>query len=127
MLSDRLPLGVSSPTLTGTFIVIGSQDTLSLHPVSEVVSALPQSDLLLLSCKLPQGALNALDVTPYPAQKGTAIRAHFVTHREPMESGWSPWIGDTWGKWAQGKVLGYRDFAGRETEVSEFGFYVRAL
>jgi hypothetical protein len=108
--------------LTGTFIVIGSQDTLALHPVSEVVSALPRSDLILLSCKLPQGALNALDVSPYPAHKGTAVRAHFVTHREPVEPGWSSWVGDTWGKWAQGKVLGYRDFAGRETEVSGLGF-----
>lgn len=55
----------------------------TLHPVSEVVPALPRSDLLLLSCKLPRGALSTLDVSPYPAHKGMAIRAYFVTHREP--------------------------------------------
>ncbi len=26
-------------------------------------------------------------------------------------------VGDTWGRWEAGRVLGYRDFAGRETEV----------
>jgi len=88
-----------------------------VYPVSRVVSALPRSDLLLLSCPLPRGAVNTLPVSPYPAHKDTVIDAHFVSHDKPAENGWNLWVGDTWGKWQQGKVLGYRDFAGRETEV----------
>lgn len=59
-----------------------------------------------------------LPVSPYPVQRETtAIRAHFVTHERPQETGWTPWVGGTWSKWVRGTVFGYRDFAGRETEV----------
>ncbi|KAF9560208.1 hypothetical protein CPC08DRAFT_708260 [Agrocybe pediades] len=105
---------------TGTFILTGSSDSLKVYPVSKVVSALPRSDLLLLSCPLPQGAVNTLPISPYPAHRDTAIDAHFVSHDKPKESGWAPWVGDTWGKWHEGKVLGYRDFAGRETEPGTY-------
>ncbi|KAF8971582.1 hypothetical protein BDZ97DRAFT_1252714 [Flammula alnicola] len=105
---------------TGTFVVTGSREALGVFPVSRVVSALPRSDLILLSCAVPPGNLNTLPVSPYPAHKGTAIRAHFVTHEKPDEAGWSPWIGGTWGKWHEGKVLGYRDFAGRETKPGTY-------
>jgi hypothetical protein len=104
--------------LSGSFIVTGFGDSLQVFPVSRVVSALPRSDLMLLSCEVPEGALNTLPVSPYPAHRDTDIEAHFVTHEKPVNDGWSPWITDTWGKWHQGKVLGYRDLAGREAEVS---------
>jgi len=91
-----------------------------VHPVSDVVSALPRSDLLLLSCKVPPGTINTLPVSPYPAHEDTSILAHFVNHKKPSGSGWHPWVGDTWGKWVKGKVLGYRDFAGRETKPGTY-------
>ena len=81
------------------------------------MSALPRSDLLLLSCAIPVGKIHTLPISPYPAQGGTPIRAHFIRYQKPSESSWTPWIGDTWGSWVQGKILGYRDFAGRETQV----------
>lgn len=83
-----------------------------------MVSALPRSDLILLSCSIPPGRLDSLPVSPYPAHGGARIRAHFVRHKKPDDFGWTPWIGDTWGKWHEGTIIGYRDFAGRETEVS---------
>lgn len=103
---------------SGTFILTGLGDSVIVHPVSDVVSALPRSDLLLLSCKVPPGTINTLPVSPYPAHEDTSILAHFVNYKKPSGSGWHPWVGDTWGKWVKGKVLGYRDFAGRETKVS---------
>ncbi|KDR84751.1 hypothetical protein GALMADRAFT_287378 [Galerina marginata CBS 339.88] len=105
---------------TGTFIVAGSSDSVKVHPVSRVVSALPRSDLLLLSSRLPPDTVNTLPVSPYPAHKETPVRAHFVSHQKPAGPGWTPWIGDTWGKWQIGKILGYRDFAGRETEPGTY-------
>lgn len=103
---------------TGSFIVTGSGAAVEVYPVSRVLSALPRSDLILLSCPLPPNAMNSLPLSPYPAHKDTPIRAHFVAQEKPDDSGWMPWIGGTWGKWHHGKVLGYRDFAGREMEVS---------
>jgi len=103
---------------SGTFILVGSGDSMTVHPVPDVVSALPRSDLLLLSCHVPPGTVNTLPVSPYPAHEDASILAHFVSHKRPSESGWHPWVGDTWGKWVKGKVLGYRDFAGREAKVS---------
>lgn len=111
-----MPTQVSS-TKSGSFIVTGSGDSVGVFPVSRIVSALPRSDLILLSCQVPDGVLNTLPVSPYPAHRDTAIEAHFVAHARPAGDGWNPWIADTWGKWHQGKVLGYRDFAGREAEV----------
>lgn len=105
---------------SGTFILVGSGDSLTAHPVSDVVSALPRSDLLLLSCKVPLGTLNTLPVSPYPAHEDASILAHFVSHKKPGDSGWHPWVGDTWGKWVKGKLLGYRDFAGRETKPGTY-------
>jgi hypothetical protein len=61
--------------------------------------------------------IRTLPISPYPARPQTPIRAHFVTDRWPDESGWKPWVGGLWSKWVHGTVLGYRDFAGRETEV----------
>ncbi|KAJ3508060.1 hypothetical protein NLJ89_g5963 [Agrocybe chaxingu] len=107
--------------LSGTFVVAGTGDTLTAYPVSRVVSCLPISDLLLLSCSIPPGVVNTLPVSPYPAHQDTAIRAHFVLYDELQAGkGWRPWVGDSWGKWVKGKVLGYRDFAGRETHPGTY-------
>ncbi|KAF9480437.1 hypothetical protein BDN70DRAFT_805285 [Pholiota conissans] len=106
---------------SGTFVVAGRGSALKVFPVSRVVSALPRSDLLLLSCALPEGMVRTLPVSPYPAHAGTAIRAHFVAHDTLRTTeGWNEWIGDTWGKWEAGRVVGYRDFAGRETEPGTY-------
>ena len=38
--------------------------------------------------------------------------------KKPVDDeGWRPWIGGTWSKWVKGKVMEYRDFAGREAQV----------
>ncbi|KAK0456290.1 hypothetical protein EV421DRAFT_1751494 [Armillaria borealis] len=100
---------------SGTFVISGSPGYQQIHPISSIPSALPRSDLLALTCsKVP---VQTLPVSPYPVQPGTSIRAHFVSHSSspPMEPGWVPWVGGTWSKWVRGTVLGYRDFAGRET------------
>ena len=75
---------------------------------------------MLLSCKLPEGAARALPVSPYPVPSETKVKAHFVVHQKPEESGWGPWLGGTWSKWVDGEVVGYRDMAGRETQVGSF-------
>lgn len=119
------PLMLASPAsparkYTGSFVATGSGDLAEVYPVSRVISALPRSDLILLACPMPPGVMKTLPVSPYPAHRDTNIRAHFVTPFKPEDGddGWMPWIGGTWGKWHSGKVLGYRDFAGRETQVS---------
>ncbi|KAH9937507.1 uncharacterized protein B0H18DRAFT_1113332 [Fomitopsis serialis] len=60
-------------------------------------------------------------VSPYPAQPGTRIRAHFVTNKPPTSGpdadGWRPWVGGTWSKWVRGTIVGYRDLAGREAKM----------
>lgn len=103
---------------SGSFVIAGAGAGLAVYPATRVVSALPHSDLLLLAAVLPPGTVHALPVSPYPARAGAAVRAHFVAHEKPSVPGWDMWVGDTWGRWEAGKVLGYRDFAGRETEVS---------
>ena len=64
--------------------------------------------------------LRTLPISPYPAQPGTRVRAHFVTQTRPQgegADGWVPWISG-WSKWVSGRILGYKDFAGREARVS---------
>jgi hypothetical protein len=82
-------------------------------PISSVLSALHRSDLLLFSAPI---ATRTLPVSPYPAQPGTRVRAHLVSETQPPGDGWEPWVGG-WAKWVRGRVLGYRDFAGREAKV----------
>ncbi|KAF9014944.1 hypothetical protein BDQ17DRAFT_1229107 [Cyathus striatus] len=106
---------------TGSFIITGAGNSLAIHPVSRVASSLPRSDLLLLSCRLPKDTVvNTLPVSPYPAQGNTSVRVHFVSHQQPEDSGWTPWIGDTWSKWVFGKIIGYRDFSGRESKPGTY-------
>jgi len=88
-----------------------------------VVSALPKSDLLLLSYPRlehesnGESALSMVPTTPYPAQAHSHVKAHLVSHTQLDEPGWTPWIGGTWRKWVRGTILGYRDFLGREATV----------
>jgi len=120
----RSPLLLNSDTATasagssGAFFLSGAGRSLSVHPVSRIVSAIPRSDILLMQSTL--STFPTLPVSPYPVQRKTAIRAHFVTHERPQETGWTPWVGDTWSKWVRGTVLGYRDFSGRETEPGTY-------
>ncbi|TFK76879.1 hypothetical protein BDN72DRAFT_753719 [Pluteus cervinus] len=104
--------------VSGTFVISSTNGSLDIHPVTRVASALPRSDLILLGCNVP--GVKTLPLALYPAQKGTSVRAHLVAHHKPAESGWQPWIGGTWRKWARGTVLGYRDFAGREAEPGTY-------
>ncbi|KAJ7225758.1 hypothetical protein GGX14DRAFT_640820 [Mycena pura] len=113
--------GVSS----GSFLVSGTAADLSVDPISSIVSALPRSDILLLrsasrraNARRPPSV--TLPVSPYPAARGTAVRAHLVSHTRPLEAGWTPWVGGTWSRWVRGSVLAYRDFAGRETEPGTY-------
>ena len=114
----------SQQRYSGSFIVMEGtpRNALEVYPISRVLSALPRSDLLLLSCPIPSGKLDTFPVTPYPAHKDAKIQVHFVQYGIPVESGWNPWMGNTWGKWVQGEIIGYRDFAGRETQVIAFDF-----
>ncbi|KAF5337395.1 hypothetical protein D9611_003254 [Ephemerocybe angulata] len=115
------PPDTSHHPLTGTFICIGLQNSMKIYPATEIVSSLPRSDVILISCELPEGALKTLPLSPYPLHAGAPIRAHFVSHKKPSDDqGWSPWIGDTWARWAKGNVLGYRDFSGRETKPGTY-------
>ncbi|KAF9451770.1 hypothetical protein P691DRAFT_835546 [Macrolepiota fuliginosa MF-IS2] len=115
-------------TATGSFCITHDKGQpgrveITLHPITSVVSALPRSDLLLLSCKIDKSKheLGTLPVSPYPAQANTFIKAHFVALEKPQKiEGWKPWIGGTWSKWVRGEVLGYRDFAGREAEPGTY-------
>ncbi|PFH50737.1 hypothetical protein AMATHDRAFT_144471 [Amanita thiersii Skay4041] len=112
----------SSNWQSGSFVVTssGSQRHPAFHPVSHVACSIPRSDLILLSCNLPKSSSISLPVSPYPAPRQTKIRAHFVVHQKPEEPDWSPWLGGTWSKWVAGEVLGYRDFAGRESEPGTY-------
>ncbi|KAJ7275285.1 hypothetical protein B0H12DRAFT_1086577, partial [Mycena haematopus] len=104
--------------LAGSFLVSGPAESYSVHPLSSITSAVPRSDILILQGESP--VLATLPVSPYPAPRHTAIRAHFVTHQRPEEPGWTPWLGGSWSKWVRGTVLGYRDFSGRETQPGTY-------
>ena len=108
----------ASISASGSFVVTSASEnaTSMFHPVQNVPSSLHRSDLLLLTTN-SNLSIPHLPVSPYPAQPGAAIRAHFVAYEEPEEEGWTPWIRGTWSKWVRGTVLGYRDFAGREAQV----------
>jgi hypothetical protein len=99
--------GVSS----GSFVIYSGGGRGGIYPVTEVVSSLPNSDLMIMSCKKPPVA--SLPVSPYPAHLETRVLAHLVTHEVPKEPGWTQWIGSSWSKWVRGSISGYRDFAGR--------------
>ncbi|KIK71258.1 hypothetical protein GYMLUDRAFT_148604 [Collybiopsis luxurians FD-317 M1] len=94
---------------SGSFVL--SSDG-GIYPVTDIVSSLPRSDLIIMSCAKPPVA--TLPVSPYPVHPETRISCHLISHEHPQEPGWSRWIGNSWSKWVRGVVSGYRDFAGRE-------------
>ncbi|KAA1468611.1 hypothetical protein DENSPDRAFT_833980 [Dentipellis sp. KUC8613] len=114
---------LSGARLSGSFLITPPSvpsDPPAVSPITSVLSSLHKSDLLLLSTTTPS-PLRTLPVSPYPAQPGTRVRAHFVSHNAPKEmDGWEPWINGTWAKWETGTVLGYRDFAGREAQPGTY-------
>ncbi|KAF7982039.1 hypothetical protein HWV62_30304 [Athelia sp. TMB] len=117
----QAPVTPLNEAASGTFVISSGEGGTVVHPVSSVQSALHKSDLLLLSKSGP--ALRTLPVSPYPAPMHTRIRAHFVVHQMPkggQADGWTPWVGGTWSKWVKGRILGYRDFAGREAEPGTY-------
>ncbi|KAI0348713.1 hypothetical protein BDW22DRAFT_1319135 [Trametopsis cervina] len=109
----------AAPSASGSFIISTGSGQPVLHPVQNVLSSLHRSDLLLLSTASSPSA-RRLPLSPYPAQPGTAVRAHVVVYEEPDEEGWTPWVGATWSKWVRGTILGYRDFAGREAQPGTY-------
>ncbi|KAH9964437.1 hypothetical protein BC827DRAFT_1127620 [Russula dissimulans] len=108
------PPDLSHVRSSGSFILSAVDPVPAAHPIASVLASLHRSDLLLLSPFPMRSSLRSLPISPYPVPAGTPIRAHFVSETKPKEDGWQPWICGTWSKWAQGTVLGYRDFAGRE-------------
>lgn len=124
LVSPHLEAGATHTTTlkSGSYVLSRSdraEDAPTFHSVASVLSALHRPDLLVLSTSASSPPLaRSLPVSPYPAHPGTTVRAHFVVDQEPQEPGWTPWIGGMWRKWVRGKVLGYRDFAGREAKVS---------
>lgn len=116
---------------SGSYILssLPNSNTTLAHPITSVLSSLHRSDLLLLCASsnstasgAPLSKLASFPVSPYPAQPGTPIRAHFHSATRPQldgddGEGWEPWIGGSWAKWVKGAVLGYRDFTGREAQV----------
>lgn len=98
---------------SSSFVV--SHDVIS--PVKGVVASRPRSDLLILDA--PKG-LPSLPASPYPAQNGTCVLAHFVSYAPPKEPDWEPWMYGTWRKWVRGHVLGYKDLAGNEAKPGTY-------
>ncbi|KAF8587343.1 hypothetical protein K439DRAFT_1614449 [Ramaria rubella] len=90
----------------------------TVEPASNVLTSLPRSDLVVFAASLP--SLRTLPISLYPAPIGTRVRVHLVSESKPKQSDWRPWIYGTWHKWAHGKVLGYRDFSGREAEPGTY-------
>lgn len=110
--------GAATDVRSGTYVLSQARDTAAptFHPVHGILSSLPRPDLIALSAGAPAAA-RTLPVSPYPVHAGAAVRAHFVVDRPPDEAGWAPWVGGLWSRWVRGRVLGYRDFAGREAKV----------
>ncbi|KAG8768138.1 hypothetical protein FRC12_005748 [Ceratobasidium sp. 428] len=94
-------------------------------PVTGVLSSLPRHDILLLSIP-PAPRLRTLPLSPYPAPSDSAITTRYFSSpgrpelQASQEPGaWVKWLnGHALRKWATGgKVLGYRDLAGRESKA----------
>ncbi|KAF7320218.1 hypothetical protein MKEN_00806300 [Mycena kentingensis (nom. inval.)] len=116
----RSSLAAQDNLTSGSFVLAPRPDgTMMLSPVSEVLSALPRYDLLLLKTAdlLP---IATLPISPYPAPRDTAIQLHLVAHDQPPGHGWTRWTSEIWQSWPAGRVLGYRDFAGREAQPGSY-------
>ncbi|KAL0575137.1 hypothetical protein V5O48_006841 [Marasmius crinis-equi] len=119
---QALPKERSADVLSGMFVITGTSSP-TFHPIRSISSALPRSDILLLTCdKLP---VRTLPVSPYPAHPQTPIRVHLTAHDRPpigqaSHEEWKQGVGGTWRCWGRGEVKGYRDFAGREAQPGTY-------
>ncbi|KAI0321121.1 hypothetical protein OF83DRAFT_1101206 [Amylostereum chailletii] len=116
---------------SGSFLVSQGPNTarnptdtsaLVAHPITAILSSLHRSDLVTLASPVQSQPIRTLPVSPYPALPGTRVRAHFVSETRPHgeeSASWKPWPGG-WSKWVSGRVLGYRDFAGREAQPGTY-------
>ncbi|CUA73714.1 hypothetical protein RSOLAG22IIIB_01229 [Rhizoctonia solani] len=98
-------------------------------PVMGVHSSLPGHDIILLSIPHTTPRLRTLPLSPYPAPNDTPLNVRlFSSHGQPThpsdsETGeWKEWLdGFALQKWVvNGKVLGYRDLAGRESKPGTY-------
>lgn len=95
--------------------------------MSSILSSLPLSDLIVYSIH-PSASLKAsLPVSPYPAPLDTPTRYPLVSF-DPLsqspaqdQEDWLSWKdGVVSSRWAKGKVLGYRNRAGREAHPGTY-------
>ncbi|KAF8320568.1 uncharacterized protein EI90DRAFT_3080647 [Cantharellus anzutake] len=115
----------SSSSNGGTFVITSSMD---VHPVSSILSSLPRSDLIAYSLHPCVSLAATLPVNPYPAPLETPTRCPLVSFEspEPNEKGnrrndWLSWKdGVVNSRWVKGKILGYRDRAGREAQPGTY-------
>ncbi|QRV76768.1 trypsin-like peptidase domain protein [Ceratobasidium sp. AG-Ba] len=116
------PSSLSSPS--GIYIFPSSRGAPPI-PVSGVLSSLPRHDILLLSIP-PTCRLRTLPLSPYPAPGDSTLSIRlFSSPGRPEAQGadeWMEWLDrHALRKWVQGgKVLGYRDFAGRESKTGTY-------
>ncbi|CAE6401863.1 unnamed protein product [Rhizoctonia solani] len=98
-------------------------------PVIGVHSSLPGHDILLLSIPHTTPRLKTLPLSPYPAPNDSPLSIRLLSsHGQPEISShkgkeeWTEWLnGFALRKWAVGgKVLGYRDLAGRESKPGTY-------
>ncbi|KAF8741559.1 Trypsin-like peptidase domain, partial [Rhizoctonia solani] len=98
-------------------------------PVTGVHSSLPRHDILLLSIPHTTPRLRALPLSPYPAPEGSPLSVRLLSsHGQPElqshggKEVWGEWLdGFALRKWVtEGKVLGYRDLAGRESKPGTY-------
>ncbi|KEP55014.1 trypsin-like peptidase domain protein [Rhizoctonia solani 123E] len=98
-------------------------------PVIGVYSSLPRHDILLLSIPHTTPRLRTLPLSPYPAPNDSPFSVRLLSlHEQPKlpsdhENGeWAEWLdGFALRKWVVGgKVLGYRDLAGRESKPGTY-------
>ncbi|KAJ1310853.1 hypothetical protein OPQ81_009371 [Rhizoctonia solani] len=98
-------------------------------PVTGVHSSLPRHDILLLSIPHTTPRLRSLPLSPYPAPNDSLISVRLLSsHGQPElqsrdgKGEWSEWLdGFALRRWVVGgRVLGYRDLAGRESKPGTY-------
>ncbi|CAE7076001.1 unnamed protein product [Rhizoctonia solani] len=97
-------------------------------PVAGIHSSLPRHDILLLSIPHTTPRLRTLPLSPYPAPNNSSLSVRLLSsygQKPPSDSengGWTEWLdGFALRKWVvDGKVLGYRDLAGRESKPGTY-------
>ncbi|KAG9078984.1 hypothetical protein FS749_008949 [Ceratobasidium sp. UAMH 11750] len=110
---------------SGIYILPASGEPI---PITGVLSSLPRHDILLLSLP-PTPRLRTLPLSPYPAPSDSVIGTRLFSSpgRPELQQSqgyeeWTEWLeGYALRTWATGgKVLGYRDLAGRESKTGTY-------